>query len=334
MAARLIVGIVSLIMLAFSGCIAGEATPESKPPGGGDIAAPPEFDEETGALYGVVTDEEGKPVEGATVGLIELPEKTGTTSAAGDFSLNNLPPGTYTLAVGALGFESNARKIEVRIGEITEVTFTMVALPVDVPYPATLIQLGYVLCTVRFYPGVPTGGLAGSGIPRWITGVAVCGVAPIPTLPPDKFLLRWTLAAEGATEILHETTWQSNQALGKGQSSALEVDGRSNIPDATYGDAMGPSPLSIHANESKMLYVAEKAGSDCMTSKCKFQTRMFGSANTTEFYWPIPPPDLPVLGKPSNKIDIGFVYDQKNTQYLTSFHGMTRPLGFSVIEDQ
>ena len=64
----------------------------------------------TGSIYGTVTDPSGAVVVGATVTVAE-PDKgvnrTVTTSKTGEYSLSDLSVGTYFLTVTAPGFETN-----------------------------------------------------------------------------------------------------------------------------------------------------------------------------------------------------------------------------------
>ncbi len=59
-------------------------------------------------LTGTVKNAEGKPLEGATVSLIQVPQnkvlKTGATNVAGVFSFINIGEGTYQVTVSAVGY--------------------------------------------------------------------------------------------------------------------------------------------------------------------------------------------------------------------------------------
>lgn len=247
------------------------------------------------------------------------------------FTLSEIPPGGYSLVAQRLGYESAARKVTVEAGQVLEVRFELVALPVEEAYHTTKIENGNVQCSVRAYPGVPTAGAG--GLPRWITGVAVCGVVSLPGFQADRFLINYEWA-DGTREILLEMEWKSTQALGRGLSVVLEHQGHPNDEKFTFGRDTGESPLAIYSNETKMLNVSQTSGIDCLESKCKVYTRVFAEANTTNLGFPVPPPDLPGLGRPPNKIDAGFTFDQRFTQYMTSFHFGLRPSGFTALADR
>lgn len=140
MPVRSVLGI--LLVGLFAGCVGSEG---GEPAGGPSVAAgPAQFDDATGGINGLVTDEELAPLAGATVGLLEIPDARAATDADGRFSLSALSPGTYTLAVQSLGYETVAQKVEVRVGEATEVQVALPVLPVVTPYPETIIFNGII----------------------------------------------------------------------------------------------------------------------------------------------------------------------------------------------
>src|SRR6185295_15098882 len=64
----------------------------------------------TGTVTGVVKDEKGAVVPGATVKLINVgtnAERTASTSAEGVYEISQLVPGTYKLEVQATGFSTS-----------------------------------------------------------------------------------------------------------------------------------------------------------------------------------------------------------------------------------
>jgi len=75
---------------------------------------------EEGAISGVVVDAATEyPVSGVEVTL-EMSDETAETNADGEFSIENLEEGTYTLVVEAEGYETWSQTIEVN-NEETEV---------------------------------------------------------------------------------------------------------------------------------------------------------------------------------------------------------------------
>jgi hypothetical protein len=75
----------------------------------------------TGDIAGIIADGSGAIVPGATVSLTSL--ATGATratkaSASGEYRFSQLPPGRYTLAVSAPGFENAKQTLDVNAGAI------------------------------------------------------------------------------------------------------------------------------------------------------------------------------------------------------------------------
>ncbi len=79
-------------------------------------------DVSTSALKGVITDQSGGVVAGATVKAVNTgqgTERTVTTDANGTYQLPFLPPGTYDVIVSAAGFETSiAKGVSLTVGQI------------------------------------------------------------------------------------------------------------------------------------------------------------------------------------------------------------------------
>jgi outer membrane receptor protein involved in Fe transport len=86
----------------------------------------------TGSVKGVVKDDLGSPVPGATVSVTGPASRTGVTGADGSFLIGNLPPGTYTVAARLSGFTSKDQpNVEVAAGSSAEVSFTLSVAPLS-----------------------------------------------------------------------------------------------------------------------------------------------------------------------------------------------------------
>ena len=152
---------ISCIVL-LSGCVGGQADqasggPEAIP----DAAGPAKFDESTGAIQGLITNDQIQPVPGAQVGLVELGITT-ISDVGGRFVLSNLVPGRYSLGASALGYNAIARSVEVRAGEATEVNLVITPIPVLEPYAELFPFTGYIGCAFAFvrstYSPLPVAG--------------------------------------------------------------------------------------------------------------------------------------------------------------------------------
>jgi len=84
--------------------------------------------EPSGEVAGIVTTGDGVPIQAAVVSLQgERTIQSGRTDAAGHFSVSHLPAGTYSVRVGANGFEPlTPRTIGVQKSETTDVVLSLV----------------------------------------------------------------------------------------------------------------------------------------------------------------------------------------------------------------
>lgn len=83
----------------------------------------------TGALYGVVTDEKGNPVAGATVRLSSAQvARTETTGANGTFRFGLLNPGQWRLNVTKAGFQNAGRDVLIQTNTNHQANLKMLAV--------------------------------------------------------------------------------------------------------------------------------------------------------------------------------------------------------------
>jgi len=287
-----------------------------------------------GRIVGLVVDEEQNPLFEAEVGL-QGPggmAAKALTDAAGGFAILGVEPGQYTLLATKLAYEPSAQQIIINAGDELTPTIPLKALAATGPYPKVQEQDGYLQCTVRVSPGAPVP----AGLPAgWYTGVNTCGVVCIatclPIWPEDKFALEFTVNETGTQELFLDMQWTSTQSLGKALSVVLEVPGHPNEKAALYGQAVGPSALHIYTPAARATEVWTALKLDCPNTGCKYATRVFGSANVTNFDIPAEPPVVPIVGAPSKRIDAGWVMDQKFQQFFTTFHNMEKPPEYSAL---
>jgi hypothetical protein len=84
--------------------------------------------EQKAAIRGHVTSASGKPVSGAAAIIESGPthlDITALTGAQGDFSYEELEPGTYTLTVYAPGYAPQRRSARLVAGQIAQLDFTL-----------------------------------------------------------------------------------------------------------------------------------------------------------------------------------------------------------------
>jgi len=90
-------------------------------------------DDSGGRVTGqVVTEQSGTPLAGATIEVSESDRPRGTTTdASGRFVLRRVSPGTVTLQVRFVGYESATRTVDVRAGETARLTVRLSSATVE-----------------------------------------------------------------------------------------------------------------------------------------------------------------------------------------------------------
>lgn len=148
--------------LLAAGCTGAPATPSPSSPSNSIGPAPGSAsDASAGSIVGVVVNEEELPVKGATVALVDNNQQL-ETGDDGAFTFAGLQPGGYRIVAQALGFEEQARRVDVLGGETTSVRFVLVAISVlEEAYfdaqPRTAfidVDQGLVGGTLRFVAGM------------------------------------------------------------------------------------------------------------------------------------------------------------------------------------
>jgi hypothetical protein len=297
-----------LIVLSatLAGCAGGpdEATNQDT---SHSVAPPAEFDETTGAIRGVVLDPELLPVADAQVQLDQDDFET-TTAADGSFSLSHVPPGTYTLYVAKLGYESVARATEVTAGRLTEdVSFTLEPLPVVEPFSRVEKFEGFITCSIGYEAVLSEE--CGQGLQ---TPVGTFGRDP-------NNRIDWAFnvtTTENLVAIYLELDWDA--ATAAAQQLAFNVaHGFTCIPscgaDITYCgafDNFGQAVQSCHL-ETGDLGIDDPA------------TQLPWDITARAWAAPSPATDPPNI-----------VLQQSFTMYRTEFYGLGMTEGYSAVPDQ
>lgn len=143
-----VISIVAVLVLA--GCISASGKDPTPEGGNADPIQPGDVDPNSalGMVQGTVVDEENVPLASSQVALSEL-AKTTQTDVLGVFAFRDVAPGRYSLLVGALGYESTARTIDVRAGELTSVAIVLRAVEVaDELYVEIIHHVGFFECAL------------------------------------------------------------------------------------------------------------------------------------------------------------------------------------------
>lgn len=159
--------ILAALIVFVSGCV--DSSSSEGPAADSTEAPPPSVTADTGSIEGVLVDEEGQPVQAATVALVELDLQT-KSDDAGKFVFNELTPGTFKLLAERLGYQSIAKSVDVKAGEITQARFVMSAIEIlDEGFFRMTQYDGLVQCSVSiFTPINPCGGVTGEDKDSWI----------------------------------------------------------------------------------------------------------------------------------------------------------------------
>lgn len=279
--------------LWLAGCGAAPA-PESV---GSSAAGPPqvEFDEETGALEGLVLDEALASLEGADV-MLEAPGRETVTDAEGRFSFSYLRPGPYQVTAAKLGYQAATQTVVVTSGQATSLQLQLYALPNPLtPYVRVHSPIdGLIACSV--------------GWMSWQTADACKDANPqahsVHRIEPDSLV--------PITGAVYELVWMRSSAMGAQSLSLyypvpIENTGTitTNARMLPGGLVRGPSPIEfrIEAIDPNLPINYYASG-----SQVKFEVRAAGS--TTE----------DTLHDPMNDGSSKLVLDQRYTLYVTYFY--------------
>ncbi len=181
-----------MVAVALSGCVGDQAgDPADAASGPGDVAG-----DDTGTIVGVVVDDSLTPVAGVQVALLDEEGVSAVTDDVGNFKFTGLAPGSYSLAVQKLGFDSAVKKVSVQAGQTADVQFTLQQVRVlTEAYTELLIGDGYFACGA-YIPLVVTWGNLHACV--W-----------------DEHKPRFFFEADKAhfMGILQEVVWEQNTAL-------------------------------------------------------------------------------------------------------------------------
>lgn len=99
------------------------------------------FSQSNGSVRGTILDQElnGEPLMMAQVDILET-SWNGETNLHGNFEIEDVEPGNYTLAVSYLGYETLEMPITVKGDEVTEVQHRLAAKSIGID-PVSLLEL-------------------------------------------------------------------------------------------------------------------------------------------------------------------------------------------------
>jgi hypothetical protein len=266
-----------------------------------DPEVPPSLEDGTGAIEGIVTDEENLPVGGAQIGLAAI-ERTATSRAdTGFYRLSGIPAGSHTIYVNRLGFEALAVKVTIVAGETLTQAFVLQALPSSDPHHQLDTHSGHIDLAYRIQSPVFTEGRV------------------IDTGTLDFMRTFSTTDVVDAMQYVHvEQVWQGTQALAAGMRLRVESSDGTNNLARTFCIIDSPaSPGLCTAPPEEVQKVASNSGT-CKEggAKCTIQWRAFTGA-----------------GKTGQAVDFGLMFDQDFTVYATVFYNGEMPSDYHARPD-
>ncbi len=182
-----------------------------------------------GSVQGLITDESGAPVPGATISAVQTARgttRTATSDSSGFYRINELPVGPYEFTVTLSGFSTQVRSgINILVGQEASLNFTLKISPVEE--------------TITVVEEVPVIEPTKTAIGATITN------QQIDDLPlRDRNFVNLSKLSPGMTTSSTEATDISG-AGSSGSSNTVLIDGVSNDQDA-LGDFRGDfSPDAI-----------------------------------------------------------------------------------------
>ena len=222
-------GILVLLGVALSGCSGGgDGDAENL-----DVSGPNEgaFGEGEASLLVVVLDDALLPIQGATVGLLEIEGPTLTTNEQGQARFTGLEPARVQVVAQKLGFESGARYADLAAGEETVLQIELAPLAVNQPRHEIFPYVGFLGC--------------GGGL-LVVTFTSPCS--------SDNHRVTWdTNVTTDVVTVIGEMTWQPTSGLAAKEFllvAGFDESCPNNICSfaEAYGDMTGPSPLYLRSD--------------------------------------------------------------------------------------
>jgi hypothetical protein len=106
------------------------------------VAPPVALSETTGAIKGWVTDDELRPLPGATIGIGT--EEKGQSDEQGSFTLNDVAPGQIQLLVQRVGYEAGRVGLEVTAAHVSWANVSLRPLRILVAYIETVPRTAFI----------------------------------------------------------------------------------------------------------------------------------------------------------------------------------------------
>lgn len=301
-------------LAVLSGCFSNSSVPELEASPAPVAAAEARFDESTGAVDGLVRDDELQGLAGAKVQIRELEVLT-TSAEDGRFSFSFVPPGRYTLEAQKLGFEQTTLSIRIEPGQVLQARLELQPIPVVKVYRSVSMWNGHVTCSVGFSAGTyPVAGNLGFFSEECGHGVQNPATREvIGRNPNNKIDWGWLLTKDADVlnlrTILIELDWTPASAAA--QQLALHV---AHDFVCTPGCTGSPTYCDVFSNYGKA------------PVRCQIDNGTLGVKKESQLPWRM---TARVWAAPSLPPNV--VLEQDFTMYRTYFYGDPMPQGYTAI---
>lgn len=236
--ASLVLGALVLALL-FSGCAGARA--KAVPPD--PLVQPTGFTDDTASVRGYVVDEEYVPLQNAIVGFID-PYQATRTNELGWFEIGQIDKlGERNLYVIHLGHKSDGKRITLRAGEATEITFILPLLPIEGPWVQVVHRVGNFSNALRVTPGFSIGSVE------------------------SQWRLADKVAALQAVQL--EARWTQTSSLAGGLRFTLGLGGRAT--NVAFFTAEGRSPLVHAMGRAEIEDGLNRTTTTCVKEACMFR---------------------------------------------------------------
>lgn len=298
----------AIAVALLGGCV-GAGAPSAGPPSSEEL-----LEANEGLIRGRVLDEELRGLSNATVAVASV-SLIATTGDDGAFSLPPLPAGTYDVSAYALGYEAQARRIQLEAGRTVDALFTLRQLASAEAYFELFPYVGFESCQWYF-----EGAIAHCSLPYTQAhgtlrenGVNLSQYGLPPDIMDNRDRYNFTVGPNH-TGIVSELVWQAASAAATWQALVLACGWYDPLWDECvppgethtglrYHFVVGRSPIQLvwKMNQEELDYL-------------KRSPWVFSRAN--------------VYG--SDAVAAGFALDQRIEMFNTVFYGADPPEGYTA----
>lgn len=314
------------LALVFAGCAGGSAKTGTAPVASSEIQASGSPIEGTGAITGVIIDDQTLPLAGVSIAVRSVDVGTtleALTDEAGRFSVSGIAAGSYHVFAAKLGHESATKAVTVGDGETVTLTLTLAPILVDMIFHETIGPYnGFVTCA---YTKAGISGLP-ADLPNQVDGSVTynCPSQAGAALGSAVNNFDFDLAQENIQAIQGELRWTPG-AVGTSQrlSLFLSPDGGSGGNWYCTNGGVSPVVMVWHVDEEKDQCAQKGADPDPETPEMDTTLQLsvylpFDRINATAVEKSSPP---------------NIVFQQKYESIATLFYGKDPEPAFSAFTD-